>query len=379
MARRIFPLSAEISEEKKSTEQFDWWFVAVFALLLCVGLLMVFSTSTAISERYYDNKYTFFQRQCLFAFIGTIALLVAANISREFLNKLTYLALFGSMGLVILTLTPLGVSVNGSQRWLSLGFIQVQPLEFAKIGMALYLAYFMSTKQDIIRTFSKGVIPPFFITGLMSVLLLLQPDFGGAMIMVFLLFLMCLIGGTRLSYLATSFVGLFISASLLILNSPYRVRRLSVFLDPFKDAADAGYQLVQSLYAIGSGGFFGVGIGSSVQKMLYLPEAHNDFIIAVLAEETGFLGMTLLLALFVMLFLRCHRIIIGQKNLRDRYTAFALTAVLAIGVILNYAVVMGLVPTKGIAMPFLSYGGSNLLANMICIGLLLNYSRTAKS
>jgi len=378
MARRL-NVAPQETASTESKGNFDWWLAAILTLLLSIGLLMVLSTSSVVSERIFGDKYLLFQRQLIFAVFSTGVLLFIANMPRALLNKMTYLALFGSMALVALTLSPLGVSVNGSQRWLSLGFVNVQPLEFAKVGLALYLAYFMSTKQDLIRTFSKGVIPPFFITGIMAGLLLLQPDFGGAMVMVFLLFLMCLAGGTRFSYLAISFIGVVISGIMLIINSPYRARRLSVFLNPFEDATDAGYQLVQSLYAIGSGGFFGVGIGASAQKMFYLPEAHNDFIIAVLAEETGFLGMTLVLGLFAMLFLRCHRIIMGQENLRDRYTAFAVTTVLAIGVILNYAVVMGLVPTKGIAMPFLSYGGSNLLANMVCMGLILNYSRTVRS
>lgn len=357
---------------------FDWWLVAIIFLLVSIGLLMVLSTSSIVSERFYDDKYVLFKRQLFFAFIGIGVMLIVANMPRSLLNQLTYLALIGSVGLVALTLSPFGVEVNGAQRWLSLGFIAIQPLEFAKIGLALYLAYFMSTKQELIKTFSKGVIPPFLVTGIIASLLLLQPDFGGAMIMIFLLFIMCLIGGTRFSYLALSFSGVIFSGLMLILNSPYRAKRLGAFLNPLDDPTDAGYQLLQSLYAIGSGGFFGVGIGASAQKMFYLPEAHNDFIIAVLAEETGFLGMTLLLGLFLMLFVRCHRIIMGQENLRDRYTAFAITTVIGIGVILNYAVVMGLVPTKGIAMPFLSYGGSNLLANMICMGLILNYSRTAR-
>ena len=158
----------------------------------------------------------------------------------------------------------------------------------------------------------------------------------------------------------------------------YRARRLVAFLDPFADAQNAGYQLVQSLYALGSGGFFGVGMGGSSQKMFYLPEAHNDFIMAVVGEELGFFGMTLIMVLFAMLFMRCYKIIMGQSDLRDRFSAFGVTLVLAIGATLNLAVVMGMAPPKGVAMPFLSYGGSSLLASMMCIGLLLNFSRTAR-
>ncbi len=165
---------------------------------------------------------------------------------------------------------------------------------------------------------------------------------------------------------------------MLVMIEPYRMRRLLAFIDPFKDALDTGYQLVQSLYALGSGGLFGMGMGNSMQKMLYLPEAHNDFIMAVVGEELGFIGVTLIMLLFAMFFTRCYRIIMGQSVLRDRLTAFGITLVIALGAVLNLAVVLGMAPPKGVAMPFLSYGGSSLIASMICVGLLLNYSRTSR-
>ena len=233
----------------------------------------------------------------------------------------------------------------------------------------------MSTKQELVKTFSKGIIPPFAMTALFCCLLLAQPDFGGAVVLSLILFFMCLIGGTRFIYLFMA-IGVGLAGALaLIIFEPYRARRLVAFLDPFADAQNAGYQLVQSLYALGSGGFFGVGMGGSSQKMFYLPEAHNDFIMAVVGEE---LGLTLIMVLFAMLFMRCYKIIMGQSDLRDRFSAFGVTLVLAIGATLNLAVVMGMAPPKGVAMPFLSYGGSSLLASMMCIGLLLNFSRTAR-
>ena len=165
----------------------------------------------------------------------------------------------------------------------------------------------------------------------------------------------------------------------LAIASPYRLRRLLAFLDPFQDAHNTGYQLVQSLLAIGSGSFFGVGVGASKQKMFYLPEAHNDFIMAVLAEEMGFVGVTVVMILFALLFWRCYKIIMGQHNLRDRFTAFGITTILVMGAVMNLAVVMGVAPPKGVPMPLMSYGGSNLLATMLCVGLLMNFSRTADS
>ena len=189
---------------------------------------------------------------------------------------------------------------------------------------------------------------------------------------------MCVAGGTRFVYLFVA-VGMAVAGALaLAIASPYRLRRLTAFLDPFQDAHNTGYQLVQSLYAIGSGGFFGVGVGASKQKMFYLPEAHNDFIMAVLGEEMGFMGVTVVMVLFGLFFWRCYRIVMGQRNLRDRFTAFGVSLIIAMGAVMNLAVVMGVAPPKGVPMPLLSYGGSNLLATMLCVGLLMNFSRTVK-
>ena len=190
---------------------------------------------------------------------------------------------------------------------------------------------------------------------------------------------MCLIGGTRFIYLFMA-IGVGLAGALaLIIFEPYRARRLVAFLDPFADAQNAGYQLVQSLYALGSGGFFGVGMGGSSQKMFYLPEAHNDFIMAVVGEELGFFGMTLIMVLFAMLFMRCYKIIMGQSDLRDRFFGFRRDAGAGHRCYAQSGLwFMGMAPPKGVAMPFLSYGGSSLLASMMCIGLLLNFSRTAR-
>jgi cell division protein FtsW len=216
------------------------------------------------------------------------------------------------------------------------------------------------------------------VTGLFCVLLLLQPDFGSAVVLAGMLFFMCLAGGTRFIYLFVS-LGMAAGGALaLVVTTGYRARRLTAFFDPFQDAHNTGYQLVQSLYALGLGGFSGAGVGASHQKMFYLPEAHNDFIMAVLGEELGFVGITLVMVLFTLLFWRCYRVIMGQRILRDRLSAFGLTLVLGLGAVLNLAVVMGMAPTKGVPMPFFSYGGSSLMATMICVGLMLNFSRTMR-
>ena len=363
--------------EKALPGGFDWWLFTLTVIILSIGLIMVLSSSGIVAEIDNGDKYYFFKRQVVFAVAGLLALWGAALMPRAWLYKLQYPALFLSLLLLLLTLSPLAPAINGARRWIPIGPISIQPMEFVKISMALYLAYFMSSKQDLIKTFSRGVIPPFAVTGLFCFLLLLQPDFGSSVVLASLLFFMCVAGGTRFIYLFFAMALVVAGAMALAIASPYRLRRLLAFLDPFADPSNTGYHLVQSLLAFGSGSFLGVGVGASKQKMFYLPEAHNDFIMAVLGEELGFVGVSVVMLLFTMLFWRCYRIIMGQKELRDRFTAFGITVIIAMGCVMNLAVVMGVAPPKGVPMPLVSYGGSNLLATLICVGLLLNFSRTA--
>jgi cell division protein FtsW len=344
-------------------------------MLVTIGLMMVFSASGILAERMQGDTYHFFKRQALFALLGAGALLFSLYLPRRIFEHLHYPALFLCLTLLALCLSPLGAAAKGAHRWISLGPLRLQPMEFAKIALVLYLAYFMSTKQGIIKTFSKGVIPPFLITGALCALLLLQPDFGGAAFCCILLFIMCFAGGTRFIYLAASAVIACGGAYLLVVAEPYRFRRLLAFRDPFADASDAGYHLVQSFFAFGAGGVTGTGLGAGKQKLFYLPEAHNDFIMAVMGEEAGFLGISLIFLLIGVFFWRGMLIALRQPDLRGRLTAFGLLLVPAISCVLNLAVVMGLVPPKGVPMPFISYGGSSLLASLLCVGLLLNLSR----
>lgn len=354
----------------------DWWLLGVVLILLAFGLTMVLSSSGVAAMRFHNDPYYFFKRQLLFACMGLGLMALSMAVPRSFIERMQYPTLFFTLFLLVLCLSPVGVSVNGARRWLNLGFTRIQPMEFAKIALVLYLAFFMSTKQHIIKTFSKGIIPPFLITGILCLLLLAQPDFGGATVLAMLLFFMCLIGGTRLIYLLASAVLAVGAAVLLIIMEPYRFQRLTSFMDPFANAQGSGYQLVQSFYAIGSGGITGVGLGAGRQKLFYLPEAHTDFILSVLGEELGLIGISAVFILLAILFWRGLRIALRQPDLRGRLTAFGLTLVLCIPMVLNMAVISGSVPSKGVPMPFFSYGGTSLIASLICVGILLNYSRT---
>lgn len=372
--------TSKISKKKsgQSTEfhSIDWWLLACVLIMLSLGLLMVLSAGSVVGERDFHDKYYFFKKQFAFVILGFFAMIVCIYIPRKLINSIHYIAVGITAFLLLLTLTPFGINVNGASRWLPFFGFSIQPMEFARIALVLYLSYFLGTHQHLGRTFSKGIIPPFAITGILCLLLLLQPDFGAAIILLAILFFLCLAGGTRFIYLALSFSMMTTLAVSLVMNSPYRMRRLLAFIDPFKDAQGTGYQLVQSFYALAEGSFLGVGMGNGRQKLLYLPEAHNDFIVSVIGEELGLLGITIMMSLFMIIFARCYRIIIGQQNLRDKLTSFGLSLIIALGATLNLAVIMGMVPPKGVAMPLLSYGGSSMIASLICIGLLLNYSRT---
>ncbi|MFI3271320.1 MAG: putative lipid II flippase FtsW [Pseudomonadota bacterium] len=368
--------------QSQATQSFDWLLFGLTVLLLCVGLTMVLSSSAFVAEfanrGQLGDRYQYFTRQTFFAGVGFMGMFALAFMPRTVLYRLQYPTFWLVVLLLVLTLTPLGTQVNGASRWIGVASLKIQPLEFAKITLVLYLAYFLSTKQELIKTISRGVVPPYFMTGLLCLLLLGQPDLGGAVVLALLLFFMCLVGGVRFIYLFIS--GLFASAAFgaLIYISAYRRERILAFMDPFKDPDGVGYQLVQSLYAFGSGGLTGAGLGVGKQKLFYLPEAHNDFIMAVLGEEMGLIGVTVVMLLQALFFWRCFVIVLRQEDLRDRLSSFGITLILLLGTGLNLAMSIGALPPKGVAMPFLSYGGSSLVASLLCVGLLLHFSRSPR-
>lgn len=354
----------------------DFWLLFPVAVLTGLGLIMVLSASGVMAEKVWDNSYHFIVRQGIFAVLGLAVMLLVASFSRGFLRGLHYPLLITALVLLGLTMVPqLVVRAGGANRWLNLGLFSLQPLEVAKVALVFYLAYFFSHKQERIKTFHIGFAPPLVITLTMCGLLLLQPDFGGAMFLVMIFFILCLVGGTHFFHLFVASGSALGLAVLLVLTSPYRFRRWFAFLDPFKDAQDSGYQLVQSLYGFGAGGWFGVGLGAGKQKLFFLPEAHNDFILAVLGEELGFAGVSLVILLMGIVLWRSVMIALKLKDMQDRLLAFGAGLLIALGGLLNMAVVLAVAPPKGVALPFLSYGGSNLLTSFFCMGVLLNLSR----
>lgn len=365
-------------EEDNIRDMADWWLVGSALTLMGLGLVMVLSASGVMAERLFADSDHFFFRQSVFACLGLIVMWGAAKIPMRFVYRLVYVWLLAICVLLGLTLTSVGVQAGGASRWLDLGSFSLQPLEPAKVALVLYLGYFLSHKQDKMKTFSVGFVPPVIITGVIAGMLLMQPDFGGAVFMAVIFLTMSMVGGTRLVYLLSS--GLFCLGigGYMIATSPYRLKRWLVFLDPFQNAADAGYQVVQSLYGLALGGLFGQGLGAGKQKLFFLPEGHTDFIVSVLGEELGFVGLSILFVCLGVYMFRGLTIALSQESLQDRFTALGLCLVVVLGALLNLAVVMGAVPPKGLPMPFVSYGGSNLIVACLCTGLLVNIQRRGR-
>lgn len=354
-------------------------FLLITLLLLTIGVIMVLSASYA--SAYYDlNKETggnatyYFTRQLSFALLGVIAMYVASRMPMEFYRRFSLLVLLAALALLVAVLV-VGTESHGATRWIKVAGISIQPSEIAKIGVVLYFSVLICRYKNLMGTFKYGIMPFAVILAAIIGLLALEPHLSASIIIIIIGAVMMFVGGARLGWFAIGAVcvtGLFAVA---IKVSDYAAERVSAWLDPFADASATGYQIVQSLYSVGSGGLFGLGLGQSRQKYLYLPEEHNDFIFSVICEELGFIGAMLILALFALLIIRGYWL---AMHARDRYSFLVctgITSLLAVQVLLNVSVCTNLIPCTGISLPFFSYGGTALLMQMAEMGIILSVSR----
>ena len=348
--------------------------------LVGIGIVMVYSASSAIAMKKFGSDYYFLKKQAVFAVIGICALVACRHIPYTVYRPLAYPLLALSILLLAAVLfSPFGVTAGGSSRWLRLGPIRFQPSEFARLALIVYLAYSMERKADRIGEFSIGFLPHVVVLGVLSALVLKQPDFGSAAILAFLTWLMMFVGGVKLTYLLSSCVLGVVAGAFIITHAGYRARRLMSFLDPWQYSSDAGYQIVHSLMAFGSGGWWGAGIGNGVQKLFYLPEPHTDFIFSVIGEELGVAGVLLIILLYLLIVWKGIRIARHAPDLFGCFLAVGLTAALALQICINMGVTLGLLPTKGLTLPFLSYGGTSLVLNMATVGILMNIAAAGKT
>ena len=362
-----------------ASPEYDHILMISALLLLGLGLVMVFSASGVLaSDKYHDPAF-FLKKQLIYAVLGIALMLFVRRIPYQSYNRLVYLILALSLFLLILVLIPgIGVRIRSASRWIRFGPLVIQPSEFAKLAIIIFLAYSMARKQEKIRYFSIGFLPHIVVAGIFILLVEKEPDFGTAMALAGITFLMLFVGGTRLTHIFLAILSASPLVVYVILKNKMRLERVVTFVDPWKYAQESGYQLVHSLYAIGSGGFWGLGIGKSREKLFYLPDSHTDFIFAILSEELGFLGIIIVFSLFAILIIRGLIISTRAQDNFGAYLAMGLTALIGLQAVINMAVVTGLMPTKGLSLPFLSYGGSSLLVNMIAIGILLNISSRSR-
>lgn len=354
----------------------DFVIVVVVILLLMIGVMMVYSASASMAYHKFGDSFYFAKRQLLFAALGVFFMFLVTNIETKKMYDLAKPALIACFILLVIVLIPgIGILRNGARSWLGIGAFSIQPSEFTKLAMILFLARWFSQPNYQITQFRKGFLPGLGILGAAFALIMLQPDLGTGTVLVGTGMILIFAAGARWKHLGGFFLmglGGFVA---LILAAPYRIKRITAFLDPWSDPRGAGYQLIQSLYAIGPGGLLGLGLGMSRQKHLYLPEPHTDFIFSILSEELGFLGTTTVILLFGILVWRGFRVAIRANDLFSSLVATGVTAMLMIQAVINIGVVSGAFPVTGITLPFLSYGGSSLTLTLVAVGILLNLSR----
>ncbi len=341
--------------------------------LLVLGVVMISSASMDMAAETMGNSYHYVIRQLMFAGLGCLLALVAVNVPVAWWERSGWLLLGIGLLALVLVLTPLGRTVNGSTRWIPFGLFNVQVSEVAKLCLIAYLAGYVVRRRDELLNTWLGFLKPLVVLGLASVLLVIQPDFGATVVLVTAAAGMIFLSGVRLSRFVPLIGTLVVLGAILIVTQPYRLKRVVSYLDPWKDQFDSGYQLTQSLIAFGRGDWGGVGLGNSIQKLFYLPEAHTDFIFAIIAEEFGLLGSLLVLSLFTLLVVTGF-VIARRAEKADMpfgaCFAYGLTLLIGLQAGINMAVSTGLLPTKGLTLPLVSYGGSSLMITCICIGIL---------
>lgn len=348
-------------------------FLGAIITLITIGLLFIYSASSVYAVEHCGSAHYFVKKQLLGLLIGCIGLIVARCIPLRLIKQYSPLLFFSSLMMTALTLVPfLSRRIHGSSRWINIAGFAFQPSEMLKIAFLMYLAYFLGKKENRTASFVHSYLPLLIVLGISSAILLKQPDFGSTVTLFATTFIMLFIAQFQTKHLLLTFGAFLPGAIALVIMQPYRLKRVLTFLNPWNDPQGAGFQIIQSLIAIGSGGFWGVGISQSKQKFFYLPMQHTDFIFSIIAEETGFIGSSMLIALFIILLYSGIRITQELKSSFSAFTTLGFVILITLQAIINLAVATGLAPTKGIALPFVSYGNTSLVCNLIMVGVIIN-------
>lgn len=379
--KKISPLRAVLDRWIVEPWLSDFALASISVLLVAFSMVMIYSTTGVVSREKFGDPLFYVKRQLVAAAIGFVLMLACARVDIRRLEKFSPTFLFAALLLLVLTFLPgVGDSAGGAQRWVNLGIGRFQPAEFVKVFFIIFMAGFLVRHEHRLNEIADGVAKPGMLIALVAALLLLQPDFGSAVVIGVVSFCMVAIAGVRIRYIVICGLIALVSMAILVIISPYRMSRVVSFLAPMSDASGKGYQLIQSLIAIGTGQATGVGLGGSQQKLFFLPAAHTDFIYAVIGEELGFTGCAVILILFLVFLWRGLRI---ASRVADDIFSFSLTLgltlVIVVPALLNIGVVTGLLPTKGMVLPLVGYGGSSLVACLVTVGLLLSLARSVRS
>lgn len=366
-----------MEKTKKRANKFvyDYWLLITVFVLLAFGLLMVASASMVVSDWRFHTPFHFLLHQAAYVFAGLFLGFIVTKVPLKFWEKIgPYLLMIGLCLLLVVLVPGVGREVNGSMRWIGFGAFGIQISELVKFCVIIYLAgYLVRHREEVLKSFS-GFVKPMGVLGLIAILLLLEPDFGAVAVIMLTALGMIFLSGARLWQFVLLMLLVGAALALLAIASPYRLLRLTSFLNPWNNRFSSGYQLTQSLIAFGRGGLFGVGLGNSIQKLFYLPEAHTDFLFAVLAEELGLIGELIVIGLFAVLVgkaLAIGKMAVKTGKLFAGYMAFGIGLWLGLQAAINIGVNAGILPTKGLTLPFMSYGGSSLMLNCIAIAILL--------
>jgi len=354
----------------------DLWLFGVVLALVSIGVVMVYSASAIMAADRFHDPVHFLKKQGVWAGLGMIALFAGLRFDYRRLQRLVAPLLVLSFVLLVLVLVPpFGQEINGTRRWLRLGPVSFQPVELAKLSLLLYLASFLARCGEVMESFARGLLPLLLVAGAMAGLTMLQPDMGNAVVLLVLALALAYLGGARPAHMGLIAGAALPLAAVAVAMKPYRLRRVVAFWNPWNDPQNSGFQIIQSFLALGSGGLLGRGLGESKQKLFYLPESHTDFIFAIIGEELGALGASVVIALFALLVWRGLRIGLRAPEPFGAYLALGLTVMLATQTLVNLGVVTGLLPTKGLPLPFISFGGSALTMTLFSTGILLNISQ----
>lgn len=351
-------------------------FLLIGVILLSIfGLIMIYSASGVWAEYKFNDPYKYLKSQGLFLIVSYLSLLIISKIPyQEYKKRANIIFIICTVLLALVLIPGIGTVRNGSRSWFGLGSFGIQPSEFTKLGLIIFTSKYLSNNQKEIKDIKKGVLPILGVLLLVFGLIMLEPDFGTGVVIVMTIVVLLFTSGVKMNFfIKIGALGLVGVASLIII-APYRMQRIVSFLNPWNDPLGSGFQIIQSLYAIGPGGLLGLGYGSSVQKHFYLPEPQTDFIFSIISEEFGFMGVLIVATLFITIIVSGFKIAMKTEDLFGKYLSFGITFGLAFQAILNLMVVVGLIPVTGVTLPFLSYGGSSLLITMFSMGILLNIS-----